>query len=361
MTLADIDFEALEKKIDDPLIRIVIALLRQANEESRQQIEALTARIAELTAQVAAFSAGRDELRHMLFGRRSEKMPSMAREVRRTLDDEEVAALLARESQRKGAPLSDAEKQTLKRRNARAKSEVARREKRKLRDNIPVVIEEVQIAPEQLPAGVRIEECREIESNVFLDRLEHVREHLVCYQYHLHKAVTPDGENIVTAAAPPGVIEGGHYGPGVYAHVVVSKCDDSLPLYRIEKRFERNGFPINRSTLSELLHRTATLLLPVYNVLVQLARRSEILNADETTVPVQQQGGCKDGWIWTLVTKTIIAYHFSVSRSGAVAKKLLDGTVGLLQVDGYSAYNAVCTEAGRIRVEIGRASCRERV
>jgi transposase len=80
----------------------------------------------------------------------------------------------------------------------------------------------------------------------------------------------------VTAEAPPTVIEGGHYGPGVYANVVVSKCDDSLPFYRIEKRYARNGCAINRSTLCELFHRSADILKPIYDALVQAARSSEM-------------------------------------------------------------------------------------
>ena len=342
MTLADIDFEALEKQIDDPLIRVVIGLLRQANEESRKQNETLLARIAELTAQI-------EEQNRRLFGRSSEKMPSMASEVRRRLTEEETAALLIPREKPEASPLSNEEHKAQVRRTARAKSEATRKEKRGLRDNLPVIIEEVKIAPEQLPEGVRLEDCREIESGV-IERIDHVKEHLVRVQYHLQKIVTPDGQAIVTAAAPPTVIEGGHYGPGIYADVIVNKCADSLPFYRIEKRLARNGCPISRSTLCEQFRRGADILTPVYAALMQTARTTEILNADETTIPVQQEGGCKNGWIWTIVTKTIIAYHFSVSRSGEVAKKLLGGTEGLLQVDGYSAYNAVCAEAGRIRV-----------
>jgi len=342
MTLSDIDFEALEKQIDDPLIHVVIGLLRQANEDSRKQNDALLARISELTGQI-------EELNRMLFGRKSEKMPSMASEVRRRLTDEEVAELQTSAENKDAAPLSDVERKTFRRKSARAKSEVVREQKRALRKNLPVIIEEVQITSEQLPQGVRIEDCREIEG-VVVERIDHVKEHLVCVQYRLQKAVLPGGEMIVTAEAPPTVIEGGHYGPGVYANVVVSKCDDSLPFYRIEKRYARNGCAINRSTLCELFHRSADILKPIYDTLVRAARSAEIINADETTIPVQKEGGCKDGWIWTIITKAIIVYHFSTSRGGAVAKKLLEGTEGLLQVDGYSAYNAVCAEAGRIRI-----------
>jgi transposase len=37
--------------------------------------------------------------------------------------------------------------------------------------------------------------------------------------------------------------------------LAVAKCADHLPLYRLEKDFRRQGFPIARSTMNELLHR----------------------------------------------------------------------------------------------------------
>ena len=48
------------------------------------------------------------------------------------------------------------------------------------------------------------------------------------------------------------MVDGGKYGPGFHAHVVVSKVDDSLPLERQEKILGRSGLEINKSTLCEV-------------------------------------------------------------------------------------------------------------
>jgi len=154
----------------------------------------------------------------------------------------------------------------------------------------------------------------------------------------------------VKAQPPPGVIEGGHYGPGLYAHVITSKCADSLPLYRIEKMLERAGCPIARSTLCDFFHRGADLLRPIYRRLLDVAKHDPYLHADETTLKVQRKGECLRGWIWALLSKQAIAYVFDESRSGAVANRLLSGTEGFLVIDGYAAYNGVVGKNGRTRV-----------
>lgn len=355
MPLSDVDFDSLDKQIDDPLARVVIGLLRQSNQEQLKQIEALTTRIGELSAQV-------DELRQMLFGRKSEKLPTVASEVRRRLEPEELIRYLPATvdvSTPKAradalAALSKTERSSLRRRAGRARSEAARKEKRAARaKSLPVIIEQVMVSADQLPTGMTLEDFREVSSGAGTNeivRIDHVREHLVQVCYQLQTLASRDGDHIITARTPPSVTEGSHYTAGVYADVVVSKCVDSQPFYRIEKRYERAGCPISRSTLCELFHRCAAILTPIHLALLDMARHAPIVNADETTVPVTQEGGCRDGWIWTLVTDTVIAYHFDSSRAGQVAKDLLAGTTGKLQVDGYSAYNAVCSSAGRLRI-----------
>ncbi len=62
------------------------------------------------------------------------------------------------------------------------------------------------------------------------------------------------------------------------------------------------------------------------------------------------EGGCKTGWMWTLVGPGFIFYLFALSRAAKVAETLIGGNSGFLQVDAYAGYNTVCQEGGRIRV-----------
>ena len=335
MDLPD-DLEELEAQLD-PAARYVVKVLRQALDELKQMVADRDEQNARLSEQLA-------ELQRMLFGKRSEKLPPIESEVRRVVGKDELTV------EGKPMPADEDAKRRERRRKARKKSEPARKKKRGLRKNLPVITERVDVAPEDLPEGTTPGDFRPVGDGEVVRRVEHVREHLVVVEYQLQTLASKHDDRIVKAKAPDGVIEGGHYGPGLYAHVITSKCADSLPLYRIEKMLERAGCPIARSTLCGFFHRGAELLRPIYDRLLDVAKHDPYLHADETTLKVQREGECLRGWIWALLSKKAIAYVFNESRSGAVADGLLAGTDGFLVIDGYAGYNGACGDGGRTRV-----------
>jgi transposase len=169
-------------------------------------------------------------------------------------------------------------------------------------------------------------------------RQEHVQEVLRC----------GCGDYVVTAPGTPKVVEKGRYGASLLAHLAVAKCADHLPLYRLEKDFARRGFPLARSTMNDLLHRTSELTQPLWQRLVEQIRVRPVVGADETRLRMQDDGNgkSKTGFVWTFVAPDDqgdldVAYIYTGSRSGETPKRLLDGTSGTLVVDAYSGYNAV--------------------
>jgi len=58
-------------------------------------------------------------------------------------------------------------------------------------------------------------------------------------------------ERIVQAEAPSRPIARGIAGPGLLAHVLVSKYADHLPLYRQSEIYAREGVELDRSTLAD--------------------------------------------------------------------------------------------------------------
>jgi transposase len=177
-------------------------------------------------------------------------------------------------------------------------------------------------------------------------RHEHVQEVLRCRC----------GGCVVTAPGAPKVVEKGQYGASFLAHIAVAKCADHLPIYRLEKEFARKGAPVARSTMNELLHRASSLLAPVWKRLLEVIRRRDIVLADETRLRIMKDasGKPKTGFVWTFGAADAdggldIAYHFAESRSGSTPKALLEGTKGVLLVDGYSGYNDVEKVSSRRR------------
>lgn len=338
MTLPDDDAE-LEALIAtlDPTAQIVVKLIMKSN--------------AELKTMLAVRDEQLAEFQRMLFGKRSESMPPIESEVRRAIEKDELGP----DSQ----PVSDdpkereaakKAKQAKRRKIARKKSEPERRLRRKLRKNLPVLHERCSVTPAQLPEGYSLSDFREIVEAGTIKRVDHVREHLVIVEYEMQTLASRDGQHIVKAQAPEAVVEGGHYGAGLYAHVVVSKCADSLPLFRLQNMLERAGHPIARSTLCDIFHRAAERLAPIYDRMLELLKLDPYLHADETTLSVMHENGCKKGWIWAVLSKEAIIYAFDESRGGHVAERLIGDSKGTLVIDGYSGYNKVLDESGRTRV-----------
>jgi transposase len=313
----------------EPSDRMVFSMLREQN-------AALLAELAKLSEQLAL-------MQRAMFGRRSEKIEPMEQAVRKRNEPNETVD---------GSPMpedDEARKKEL-RRHARKKSEPARKKKRSERSKrLPVVDRRVFVKPDQIPEGMTLEDFREVGEGEVIERIEHVPEHMVRVRYRLQTLASKDGDHIIKASPPPGVSPGCTYGPGVHAHVVVSKCGDSMPLHRLEKKLEREGCTIARSTLCAMFHRVPELLGPIYEAIFARARGDPYVHADETTFKVQAKGACTTGWVWTMLSRDAIAYAYDTSRGGKVAKRLLGGTKGSLMVDGYSGYNDVTDDQGRDR------------
>jgi len=153
--------------------------------------------------------------------------------------------------------------------------------------------------------------------------------------------------HIITAPPPPRLGEKTRYASSFVAHLVVSKCNDSIPLYRLEKAYRQLGIPISRSTMCDLFHRAAEELRPIYTAALALVPQSADVHADETSI--RQQGLDKRAFLWTFVTSDVVVYRYAPSRSGETAKKVLGNSTGRLVVDQFTGYNAVTKPGNRVR------------
>jgi len=68
---------------------------------------------------------------------------------------------------------------------------------------------------------------------------------------------------LAQAPLPSRPIERGRPGPGLLAHVLVSKYADHLPLYRQSQIFDREGIDLDRSTLADWVGKSTALLEPL--------------------------------------------------------------------------------------------------
>src|SRR5579872_223742 len=91
---------------------------------------------------------------------------------------------------------------------------------------------------------------------------------VVQHRQHAYACAACQGE-VVRAEKLPQPLAKGLPGPGLLAHVVVSKCVDHLPLYRQEHILQRQGVDLARSTLGDWMAHCATVLRPLYEAMVQ--------------------------------------------------------------------------------------------
>jgi transposase len=159
-------------------------------------------------------------------------------------------------------------------------------------------------------------------------------------------------EAITQAPVPSLPIERGRPGPGLLAHVLVSKYADHLPLYRQSEIYAREGVALERSTLADWVGRSTALLAALVDALRENALASDVLHGDDTPVPVLAPGTGKTrtGRLWTYVrderphneTRPPAAvYFYSPDRKGEHPASHLKSFKGVLHADGYAGFNAI--------------------
>ena len=139
--------------------------------------------------------------------------------------------------------------------------------------------------------------------------------------------------------------------------LILDKFLYHLPLYRQHQRLTTSGVYLNRMTLTNLVHRSAQLLEPVYVALQSSILLSSVIAMDETPVKAGRDKAkrqMKKGYFWSIYgEKGEIAFLFSPSRSGKVVRDVLGQFQGTLLTDAYKVYEAFA----ELNDEVTRAQC----
>jgi transposase len=144
----------------------------------------------------------------------------------------------------------------------------------------------------------------------------------------------------------PRIVDKGLASDRVVIDTVVAKYCDHLPLYRQAAMLEREaGLDIGRATLDGWVMRVGDLLRPVVEVMRQDLLGASYLQADETTVPVQmhdKRGADHQAYLWQYGQpggETVFEFCLGRGRDGP--QKFLGQWEGILQTDGYQAYDNI--------------------
>ena len=157
---------------------------------------------------------------------------------------------------------------------------------------------------------------------------------------------------IITTPKPAQPIPRSFASASLLAYIIVAKFMDSLPLYRQEVIFKRLSIDLSRATLSNWVLKSAELLTPFYDRLHEHLIRQKIIQADETTLNVIQDGRDtkSKSYMWLYQSGShdaehpIVLYDYQATRAGQHAKRFLLGFSGHLQVDGFAGYHVLEAE-----------------
>ncbi len=184
-----------------------------------------------------------------------------------------------------------------------------------------------------------------------LERLEHVQVKYAC----AHCEAAGEPAQLERAPKPDAPIDKGMAGPGLLAYIVTSKFHDYLPLYRIERILERQGFEVARSTQSVWCRDVAELLRPLYALMVERVLASRVVATDDTIMPMQQPGHTARTRMWVYLGDAGNPYNvfdFTLNRGRDGPAAFLKDYAQTLLADGYGGYDGVVV-SNRIR----RAGC----
>jgi transposase len=291
-------------------------------EELHAQNLALKAELANLQAQVAWFQ-------RQMFGVRSEKLP---------VDAPAQAKLGLPET-----PPAERTTQTVtyeRRTPAREKRPIPA----EVFANLPVT-ETIEIVPDQVKADraafEQISEERTFEVDIIGPKL--VKREIVRPKFRrkADRECAP-----VIAPALPRVVAGGYASAGLIAYIVISKYQHHLPLYRIEAMSAQWGAPLSRKTMVDWVRIAADWAEPIYKLMHAEVLRSQYVQCDETPVkfidPDAKGHAALQGYLWVVSSPGgDVVFDWRLSRRhGELTKLLTDDYVGLLQSDGYEAYDA---------------------
>ena len=164
-------------------------------------------------------------------------------------------------------------------------------------------------------------------------------------------------DGIIQALAPNHIIESGLPSEALLAQIAVSKYADGLPLYRQEGIYARDGVDLDRRLMAQWMGRVGFELDILADHVLREILKGDRVFADETSLPTLAPGNgrAKKAWLWAYARDDtpfggsgppMVAYRFEDSRSGDCVQRHLGGYRGILQVDGYAAYNRLARKDG---------------
>jgi transposase len=334
--LADLDGMSVAKL--KALLHEQHATLQEQHAElltHREQIVVKDAQILSYTAEIESLRLLIRKLRLMQFGKRSEKRAHQIEQLELLVENLETAA---------------AERScVVSQRSTTRPAASAPKPRREFPPHLPR--ETQTIAPQESNCPDCGGELKHLGEDIseMLER-EPVRHKVI--RVVRPKLACASCDTIVQAPAPTRPIERGMAGPGLLAHVLVSKYGDHVPLYRQAEIFAREGLELDRTLLAQWVGNVSALLIPLTDALRAHVLAADVVHADDTPLPVLApgRGKTKTGRLWTYVRDErpaggeiapAVWFAYSPDRKGEHPQQHLADFRGILQADAFAGFTKI--------------------
>src|SRR5215469_338698 len=153
-------------------------------------------------------------------------------------------------------------------------------------------------------------------------------------------------QGVQSAPLPARIIDKGLASDRLVIDTVVSKYADHCPLYRQSAILAREtGIDLSRATLDGWVMRIGELLRPISGAMAQELLGGNYIQADETPVGVQPEsarGKNHQAYLWQYSRPGgVVVFDFRMGREREGPRRFLGHFEGILQSDGYGAYDHV--------------------
>ena len=178
-------------------------------------------------------------------------------------------------------------------------------------------------------------------------------------EHHVGVYSSKTDDRMVKAPHPKKLLPGSLVSPSLAAAVLNGKYVNAVPLYRLEKEFERYGLAITRQNMANWVIRLGESCFgPLYDYLHTLLYRYPVIQADETPVLVNKDGrpaGSKS-WMWVYRSgclyqkEQVILYEYQKTRNASHPRKFLKDYNGICVTDGYQVYHTLEKEKEDLKI-----------
>ena len=188
-------------------------------------------------------------------------------------------------------------------------------------------------------------------------------------EHHVGVYSSKTDDRMVKAPHPKKLLPGSLVSPSLAAAVLNGKYLNAVPLYRLEKEFERYGLAITRQNMANWVIRLGESCFgPLYDYLHTLLYRYPVIQADETPVLVNKDGrpaGSKS-WMWVYRSgclyqkEQVILYEYQKTRNASHPRKFLKDYNGICVTDGYQVYHTLEKEKEDLKIAGCWVHCRRK-